>query len=95
MHDIAESVRHLASAIAKDLSKMARLRLLDTEAYADEVNAKKIRARKKNTAGQPTTKSQLRKAKRRLCSYKKQNDILRADVCHVYYCMQINSHVNI
>ena len=76
--------------IAEELAKMARARLLNTCAYAQEVAKKKIRtkARKKDLS----PKSKYRRTKRKLCQVIKQNTSLRLKVCACYYILYISCH---
>ena len=73
------SKKPMYMCIAKDLAKMARLRLLDTKTYLHDVRQKITNTKAQNNH-KPSLKSMCRRQKRKLCTLLKQNSNLRAKV---------------
>ena len=80
--DLPAEWHRLDDRIIKELAHMAKIKLLDINAYRDTVNKSKLRKSAKPAAvvsGQ-TLKSLARSRKRKLCRAMKQNDFLRNKV---------------
>ena len=73
---IIEKFQCIPQRIAQWLSKMCKLRIINTQAYAEEVAKKKVRAKTAKPKVGPT----LRQVKRKLCTVLKQNKKLRGKV---------------
>lgn len=78
--DVPARWRHVDERIARELSHMARIKLLDLDAYMDTVHKKKIRKPAPAPLGGRTLKQVERSRKRKLCKALKRNDSLRFKV---------------
>ena len=83
--DVPQSVRHIDERIARELSRMGSIRVLDTVSYRHTVSLKKTTSAASKGEG-PTLKEVARRQKRKLCRALKSNEMLRSKVClmHVY-----------
>ena len=98
--DVHPSVRHIDDRIARELSRMSSIRVLDTVSYRDTISQKRA-ASKKVEQPRTTLKELARNRKRKLCRALKRNESLRSKVvcvmyehCHacvfLFYCIHMH-----
>ena len=83
--DVPQSVRHMDARIARELSRMASIRVLDTVSYRHTVSQKKSASATSKAEG-PTLKQLARSRKRKLCRALKRNEMLRSKVRLMHVC---------
>ena len=76
--------RRVDARIARELSHMVKTKFIDTEAYFDTVNKKKVR-KPSDAAALPSLKSVARSRKRKLCRALKRNNTLRYKVRYITF----------